>query len=215
MDAQHVFPANIGDRTDRNVLSRLAGAWLPTANAAMAKRQTAARHMGFLAWLLGCAGLSVMPAAAAQTTPVVTKNYLPVAVICRSDPDDQILGYICRRIEADAPRLALEYGMRLSVERGAVAEDRWTAPRDTVPLEVVLTATRPTSQFATKEITTALSAPPIELGDPPWSATFVASGVPRDLVHPVADAALERISAFLNERALRERDTSTRIAPQR
>jgi len=156
-----------------------------------------------------------MPVATAQSGPVVTKNYLPVVVICRSDPDDQILGYICRRIEADAPRLALEYGMRLSVERGAVAQDHWTAPRDTVPLEVVLTATRPASQFSTKEITTQLSAPPIEPGDSPWAATFVATGVPRDLVHPVADAALERISAFLSERTLRERDTSTRIAPQR
>lgn len=167
-----------------------------------------------LAWLLGCAGCLAMPVLAQTPAPVAAKNFLPVVVVCRADPDDQILGYICRRIEADAPRLALEYGMRLSVERGSVEDQHWSAPRDTVPVEVLLTATRPASQFSDKEITAQLTAPPIEPGNPPWSSTFVATGVPRDLVHPVADAALERIGAFLNDRALGERDTSTRIAPQ-
>ena len=167
------------------------------------------------AWLLGCLGLCVWPAAAQQTAPIATKNFLPVVVVCRADPEDEILGFICRRIEADAPGLAMEHGMRLSVERTTVSDTHWTAPRDTLPVELALTATRPASQFGSKEITTQLIAPPIERGDPPFSSTFVATGVPRDLVHPVADAALERIGAFLNDRALRERDTNTNLGAQR
>jgi hypothetical protein len=156
-----------------------------------------------------------MPVAAQQTASVPGKNFLPVVVLCRVDPADQILGFVCRRIEADAAALAAEYGMQLSVEQTSTNERHWTAPRDTVPLEVLLEATRPASQFGTKQVTVQLSAPAIVPGEPPWSSAFIATGVPRDLVHPVADAALERISAFLNERALRERDTSTRVVTQR
>jgi hypothetical protein len=169
----------------------------------------------FLAWLSGCVALAAAPVVAQQTMALQGKNFLPVVVVCRADTADEILGYICRRIEADAPGLAAGYGMQLSVEHAGATEQHWTAPRDTVPLELELSATRPTSQFGVKEITAQLSAPPIVPGEPPWSSAFVASGVPRDLVHPVADAALERIGAFLDERARRERDTSTRVAPQR
>ena len=168
-----------------------------------------------LAWLIGCAGFLSFQASGQTVAVGNAKNYLPVIVVCRADSEDQILGYICRRIEADAPGLATEYGMRLTVEYGPVSDAHWTPPRDTVPLEIVLTANRPESQFGTKEIAAQLTAPAIEPGDAPWSSAFVATGVPRDLVHPVADATLERIGAFLGDRRLGERDTSTRIATQR
>lgn len=146
----------------------------------------------------------------ASTAPIVVKAenaaatgryYLPMVVACRPEPGDQILEFICRRIQADAPGLALAYGMTLSVEGPVQPRDHWQPPRDTVALEVVLTGTRPASQFAQKEITAHLAGPPLQDGSEPWSRGMSATGVPRDLVHPVADAILQNIDAFLAERA--------------
>lgn len=140
-------------------------------------------------------------AVAAQSAAVTDRYYLPMVVACRPEPGDQILEFICRRIQADAPGLAQAYGMSLSVEGPVGPRDQWEPPRDTVALEIALTGTRPASQFAQKEITAHLAGPPLHDGSEPWSRGLSATGVPRDLVHPVADAILQNIDAFLAERA--------------
>jgi hypothetical protein len=64
-------------------------------------------------------------------------------------------------------------------------------------LAIRVTGTQPASQFGTKQIAAILTgsyAPP-SAGD--WENELTAEGVPRDLVHPVADALLGRIEAFL------------------
>ncbi|MGD8978348.1 MAG: hypothetical protein PVG91_12140 [Gammaproteobacteria bacterium] len=162
-------------------------------------RRTALSLRALLPLLALLAGPAVTPAAA-ENAAASGRYYLPVVVACRPDPGDKILEFICRRIAADAPELAHARGMTLSVEGPVHPRDHWQAPRDTLALEVLLTGTRPASQFAQKEITARLIGPPLGGGEN-WSTGIAATGVPRDLVHPVADAVLANIDAFLGRRA--------------
>lgn len=161
--------------------------------------QTLRDRTPLLALLVLLAGAAATPAAA-EDAAASGRYYLPVVVACRPEPGDQILDFICRRIQADAPELAHARGMTLAVEGPVHPQDRWQAPRDTVALEVALTGTRPASQFGQKEITARLSGPSLD-GDDGWSTGIAATGVPRDLVHPVADAVLANIDAYLARRA--------------
>jgi len=141
-------------------------------------------------------------AAVAQEIPNAQQRFfLPVVVACRPQPGDQILEFICRRIQADAPGLASAYGMTLTVEGPIKPRDHWQPPRDTIPLDVILTGTQPATEFGQKEITAQVVAPTVSTADGLWSRGMAATGVPRDLVHPVADAILETIDMFLAQRA--------------
>lgn len=148
--------------------------------------------------LLACQATTTI---AAESPTAQQRFFLPVVVACRPQPGDQILEFICRRVQADAPGLASAYGMTLSVEGPISPGDHWQPPRDTIPLDVILTGTRPASEFGQKEITAQVVAPTVGSADGPWSRGMAATGVPRDLVHPVADAILESIDMFLAQRA--------------
>ena len=176
---------------------------VPARSSRIRRRMTRLSRSPFRALLPLLALMAVAaPIAVAVEAPAASaRYYLPIVVACRPEPGDEILEFICRRIQADAPGLAAAYGMTLSVEGPVQPRDNWQPPRDTVALEVLLTGTRPASQFAQKEITAQLLGPPLQGGSEPWSRGLSATGVPRDLVHPVADAILQNIDAFLAERA--------------
>jgi len=150
---------------------------------------------------LGLLACQATAAVTDETPNAQQRFFLPVVVACRPEPGDQILEFICRRVQADAPGLASAYGMKLTVEGPVRPGDHWQPPRDTIPLDVILTGTLPASEFAQKEITAQVVAPTFSSADGPWSRSMAATGVARDLVHPVADAILETIDMFLAQRA--------------
>lgn len=115
---------------------------------------------------------------------------------CRHDSADSILSIICDRVAKEAPVIAGAYGYRVRMSDSDVTETD-TGETDRA-LDIELSATAPPSQFAIKRIDAALRGryPRTTVG--PWSSELTAEGVARDLVHPVADAVLDRIEAFLS-----------------
>ena len=115
---------------------------------------------------------------------------------CRHDPDDRILTLVCDRVEKEAPANAAPQGFRVMIIHGKAMLPPDPAP-GTRALDVDLRGTQPESQFGTKRVEATLRgsySPPSAGG---WDGELSAEGAPRDLVHPVADALLARIMAFL------------------
>jgi hypothetical protein len=114
---------------------------------------------------------------------------------CRHDTRDDILAIICRRVEAETAGIAQAAGFSLEIS----GESLGVKPleKGNRSLDIRLTATQPDSQFSQKRIDAALVGRFANADAPPWEVDLAAEGVPRDLVHPVADALLERVEAFL------------------
>lgn len=134
----------------------------------------------------------------AQSTP-----YPEVVFGCQFDAGDEILGHICRRASQDAREAGAEYGLEVSVaEPNSVSGVAWGHGEGFIQLVLLMEATRPDSQFGQKIITCTLDGhrmPRKKAGGPGQrtdpaerNVSFEATGVPRDLVHPVADA-VERL----------------------
>lgn len=118
-----------------------------------------------------------------------------LVLACRHDAGDEILAIVCRRVEAEASAVAAAAGYSLEIAGEPMREGPGESGRRF--LDIGLTATRPDSQFGNKRIDAALVGRFAIAGAPPWEVDLAAEGVPRDLVHPVADALLERVEAFL------------------
>lgn len=121
---------------------------------------------------------------------------LDLLLSCRHDPDDRILTLVCDRVEHEAGGIATAAGYNLIIIRGKAMLPP-APPPGMRALDIGITGTRPASQFGTKHIGAILTgsyAPP-SAGN--WENELTAEGVPRDLVHPVADALLGRLEAFL------------------
>lgn len=127
---------------------------------------------------------------------------------CEYDTSDEILGHICRRAGSDALRLAAASGLELQVtEPNSVSNAVWGHGDGFIQITLQMTATRPGSQFGQKIITCTLDgrrmpeAAARRPGDQPdpaiWGVSFEAQGVPRDLVHPVADAVEQQVESYL------------------
>lgn len=127
---------------------------------------------------------------------------------CEYDTSDEILGHICRRAGSDALRLAAANRLEMQVtEPNSVSNAVWGHGDGFIQITLQLTATRPESQFAQKLITCnidgrrmpeAAARRPGDQPDPAiWSVSFEAQGVPRDLVHPVADAVEQQVESYL------------------
>lgn len=115
---------------------------------------------------------------------------------CQHDPDDRILTLVCDRVEREAAGIAAAAGYDVTIIAGKPVLPPAPAPGMRA-LDIRLTGTRPESQFGTKHVEAILTgsyAPP-SAGD--WVRELAADGKPRDLVHPVADALLGRLQAFL------------------
>ena len=114
---------------------------------------------------------------------------------CRNGAGDQILTIICDRVVREAPMVAGAYGFSVRITEGdATVSDVGEAD---LVLDVEVTATSPRSQFAKKRIDVALTGRHPGTTEDSWTSEMTAEGVPRDLVHPVADAILDRLEAFL------------------
>ena len=137
--------------------------------------------------------LLLLPAMTAWGTAVAGEETLRLG--CIHDASDDILSIVCQRVEREATMVAGAAGFRLQVVTdGAGTGD---PPDGGRTLEITLTATRPDSQFGTKRIDAILVGRFATDAATLWDTEITAEGVPRDLVHPVADALLERIEAFL------------------
>ena len=137
--------------------------------------------------------LFMLPAAlAAAAVPAGEPAFI---LGCRHDARDEILTIICRRVETEAVDVARAAGYSLQVSRNSSANK--SLGNGSRSLDISLTATRPDSQFADKRIDAALVGRFSVQQAPPWEVELAAEGAPRDLVHPVADALLGRIEAFL------------------
>ncbi len=137
--------------------------------------------------------LFMLPAALA---PAAVSAGEPALILgCRHDARDEILTIICRRVETEATGVARAAGYSLEVSGDSLADT--PLENGSRSLDISLTATRPDSQFADKRIDVSLVGRFSAREAPPWEVELAAEGVPRDLVHPVADALLGRIEAFL------------------
>ena len=127
---------------------------------------------------------------------------------CEYDTSDEILGHICRRAGSDALRLAAATGLELQVtEPNSVSNAVWGHGDGFIQITLQMTATQTKSQFAQKIITCSLDGRrmpeaaarrPGDQADPAiWGVSFEAQGVPRDLVHPVADAVEQQVESYL------------------
>jgi hypothetical protein len=153
------------------------------------------------------------PAWAADAVPddVVLAQAAPqqeIIFACEYDTSDEILGHICRRAGSDAIRLAAATRLELQVaEPNSVSNAVWGHGDGFIQITLQMTATQAASQFAQKIITCNLDgrrmpeAAARRPGDQPdpavWSVSFEAQGVPRDLVHPVADAVEQQVESYL------------------
>jgi hypothetical protein len=137
--------------------------------------------------------LLLLPAMTAWCVAVAGEQTLRLG--CIHDASDDILSIICQRVEREATMVAGAAGFRLAVVADGVGTG--DPPAGGRTLEITLTATRPDSQFGTKRIGASLVGRFATDAATPWNGEIAAEGVPRDLVHPVADALLERIEVFL------------------
>ncbi len=147
--------------------------------------------VGKAAWVAVCAALMWV----GKSDPV-TAGDPELLLSCRHDPDDRILTLVCGRVEREAPGVAAAGGYGVTIIHGKAGLS--PAPASgTRALDIQVTGTHPESQFSTKQVKAVLtgSYAPSSTGD--WASEFTAEGAPRDLVHPVADALLERLEAFL------------------
>lgn len=130
--------------------------------------------------------LAAAPGLAGESTLILS---------CQHDTRDEILAIICRRVEADTAAIAQAAGFTLEIS----GESLGVKPpeKGNRSLDIHLTATQPDSQFGQKRIDAALVGRFAIANTPAWEVDLTAEGVPRDLVHPVADALLERVEAFL------------------
>ena len=131
-----------------------------------------------------------------------------VVFACEFDTRDEILGHICRRASLDAQRAGAVAGLSVQVaEPNSVSGIVFGRGEGFVQLTLHMEATSPASQFGQKEIVCTLAGKRIR-GETPyivtegktdpadWSVSFEATGVPRDLVHPVADSVAAEVEGF-------------------
>lgn len=112
---------------------------------------------------------------------------------CLHDPTDEILGIICDRVRRESTQIAGSLGYVVdAADRPADGSELATRS-----LDIRLTANRPDSPFASKRIHARLTGRTAGADHTPWEQELTAEGIARDLVHPVADALLERIEALL------------------
>lgn len=124
--------------------------------------------------------------APAQSVPIVYMD-------CRYPADDEILQLVCGRLRRDVVVLGEAHGV----------EFRWWPDpgHATWLVTVELQANRPHSAFGRKEVRGLVTGnlPGGGAEDRTWERGFEAAGVPRDLVHPVADAVADSLDRYLSE----------------
>ena len=114
---------------------------------------------------------------------------------CLHDPADEILSIVCDRVRRESVQVAGSLGYLVEAEDSPADGSE----RATRSLDIRLAADRPESPFASKRIDARLTGRTAGADNNPWEQEMTAEGIPRDLVHPVADALLGRIEAFLAE----------------
>jgi len=124
---------------------------------------------------------------------------LELLLSCRHDSDDRILTLVCDRVEREAAAIAAAAGYGVTIIRGkAVLPPAPAAGARALDIQVM--GTRPDSQFGTKQVEAFLTGSFAAPAGGDWESELTAEGAPRDLVHPVADALLARLEAFLAAR---------------
>ena len=114
---------------------------------------------------------------------------------CHHDGSDAILDIICRRVVDEILSLAGKSGLR-AIDTSGLAEGSGGA--DAVrAVRIDMDATQVQGPFNIKEIEARMVGTFGVAEYPPWESKLSAKGAPRDLVHPVADALVIRVTTFL------------------
>ena len=140
-------------------------------------------------------GLAAMISALPIATTIWAETTGTVEVGCEHQRPDEILSIICDRVVNEVRVLAADSGYRVVDVSGRTTEPSATDALRTI--RVSLDATQPPGRFEIKTIDAKLTGSYEVQGAEPWTSELSAKGVPRDLVHPVADALVMRVSAFL------------------
>lgn len=119
----------------------------------------------------------------------------PIEIGCQRERPDEILDIICKRVVNEVRILASDAGHRVIDVSGRGPEAASSGALRTV--RISLDATQPPGRFDIKQIDAKLTGTYGLQAAEPWTSELSAKGVPRDLVHPVADALVMRVSAFL------------------
>jgi hypothetical protein len=118
-----------------------------------------------------------------------------LAIGCNHDGSEVILEIICRRVVDEVRALAGESGLSTletsDLPEGPDGSDALRAVR------IDLLATPAQGSFDTKTIDARLVGTYGVADHAPWKSGLTAKGPSRDLVHPVADALIMRVTAFL------------------
>ena len=114
-----------------------------------------------------------------------------ISLSCVHDPGDEILDLICQRVEREARPAAMRAGYRLVLPATDPVGDGERS------LVIELTANTPDSRFGDKRIQALKSGRRGTGPDAVRESRLDAQGVPRDKVHPVADAELGQEEEFL------------------
>ena len=135
--------------------------------------------------------LAALPAA--HSVPAGGGGTLEIG--CRQERPDEILRIICDRVVGEVRTLAAESGYRV-VDVSALPADSG-AGGVLRSVWISLDATQPPGRFDIKQIDAKLVGSYGSTADRTWENELSARGVSRDLVHPVADAIVMRVAAFL------------------
>ena len=114
---------------------------------------------------------------------------------CSQERADEILRIICDRVVSEVRALAAESGYRV-IDVSGSADDSG-AGHALRSVRISLDATQPPGRFDIKQIDAKLVGSYGPGNAQPWENELSAKGVSRDLVHPVADALVMRVTAFL------------------
>ena len=114
---------------------------------------------------------------------------------CSPERPDEILRIICDRVVGEVRTLAAESGYRVIDVSGRPGGPG--AGEVLRSVRISLDATQPPGRFDIKQVDAKLVGSYGPSDAQPWESELSAKGVSRDLVHPLADALVMRVTAFL------------------
>ncbi|UCC13335.1 MAG: hypothetical protein JSW21_07950 [Gammaproteobacteria bacterium] len=144
--------------------------------------------------IIGLIAAPALLSAGSGSMTAVAADLSVLSLSCIREPGDEILDVICQRVEREAGSAALRAGYRLVLPAADPVGDGGRS------LVIELTANSPESLFGNKRIQVVMTGRQAAESAAAWESRFNAEGVPRDLVHPVADAVLRKIEGFLASR---------------
>ena len=141
--------------------------------------------------IIGLVAAPALLCAVSGSLTAIAADLPVISLSCVHEPSDEILDLICQRVEREARPAAMRAGYRMVLPATDPAGDGERS------LVIELTANTPDSRFGNKRIQALMTGRHGTGPQAVWESRFGAEGVARDLVHPVTDAVLGQVEAFL------------------